>query len=133
MLFVSICTFLAYKQLYPLYTAQEVIITYGIHPFDICSKNPDLWHFLKISYIFIFIFSQFIISYFIYSRILLIFHFLKNKFKKNLKDSTISKNAINSRNTHNSKISFLTQNSSLNLLIGEDIDENKKIYLPESG
>ena len=145
LLFVSICTFFAYKRLYPLYTAQEVIITYGIHPFDICSKNPDLWQFLKISYIFIFIFSQFVISYFLYSRILLIFQFFRKKLNLSSKSSldcktkSNSKNFYNdkskkiSKNTHNSKISFLTQNSSLNLLIGENIDLNKKIYLPESG
>lgn len=102
-----------------MYTAEEVIITYGIHPFDICSRNPDLWDFLKSSYILIFAFSQIIISYFIYSRILLIFQFLKKSLKKNSKD----------------KDSFLTPNfnSRINLLIGLESDTNSKIYLPESG
>ena len=140
LLFVSICSFLVFNRLYPLYTAQEVIITYGIHPFDICSSNPDLWQFLKISYIFIFIFSQFIISYFIYSRILLIIKFFrkkidlsKNKIDYDSKNLLYDKSKTSSKNSLNSKISFLTQNSSLNLLIGEDIETNKKIYLPESG
>ena len=102
-----------------MYTAEEVIITYGIHPFDICSRNPDLWDFLKSSYILIFVFSQIIISYFIYSRILLIFQFFKKSLKKNSKD----------------KDSFLTPNfnSRINLLIGLESDTNSKIYLPESG
>ena len=118
-LFVIAFCFVAYDFFYPLYTAQEVIITYGIHPFDICSKNPDLWEFLKISYIFIFVFSQFVISYFIYSRILLIFQFLKSKFNKNKTDEN----------------SILTPkcNSKINLLIGIDKSTNSKIYLPESG
>ena len=119
LLFVITLCFIAYNFFYPLYTAQEVIITYGIHPFDICSKNPDLWKFFKISYIFIFIFSQFVISYFIYSRILLIFQFLKSKFNKGTKEEN----------------SLLTQNhnSRINLLIGIDKNTNSKIYLPESG
>ena len=109
-LFVIALCFVAYDFFYPLYTAQEVIITYGIHPFDICSKNPDLWKFLKISYIFIFVFSQFVISYFIYSRILLIFQFLKSKFNKNKTDEN----------------SILTPkcNSKINLLIGIDKSTN---------
>ena len=119
LLFVITLCFIAYNFFYPLYTAQEVIITYGIHPFDICSKNPDLWKFFKISYIFVFVFSQFVISYFIYSRILLIFQFLKSKFNKSTKE----------------EISLLTQNynSRINLLIGIDKNTNSKIYLPESG
>ena len=119
LLFVITLCFIAYNFFYPLYTAQEVIITYGIHPFDICSKNPDLWKFFKISYIFVFVFSQFVISYFIYSRILLIFQFLKSKFNKSAKE----------------EISLLTQNynSRINLLIGIDKNTNSKIYLPESG
>ena len=119
LLFVITLCFIAYNFFNPLYTTQEVIITYGIHPFDICSKNPDLWKFFKISYIFVFVFSQFVISYFIYSRILLIFQFLKSKFNKSTKE----------------EISLLTQNynSRINLLIGIDKNTNSKIYLPESG
>ena len=50
-IFLLINSFITFKLFYPIFTAKEVIITYGIHPFDICSKNPDLWKILKISYL----------------------------------------------------------------------------------
>ena len=48
-----------FKTFYPIYISKEIIIPYGIHPFDICSKNPELWLYIKIIYICIFVFSNF--------------------------------------------------------------------------
>lgn len=91
-------------------------------------KYSDIWHNLKKAYIFTFIFSNII-----YSNIL--FSFIYSKYKKftllheshNLKKSQKTKSILNK----NKK----TQNTSekLELLIGYDKQENKKIYLPESG
>ena len=102
---------------YPIYTAKEIIISYGIHPFDICSKNPQLWKHIKITYIFISIFSELILSIFIYNRLILKLKFLKPT-SKNHKQNTHSKN------------NFATD---LNLQIGLDEETNSKVFIPESG
>jgi len=99
---------------YPIYFSKEIIITYGIHPFDICSKNPLLWKYIKIVFIFTYIFSNIIFSIFIYNK------FLFNIFyKKNIKNKNCKKNINNNI-------------SNLNLLIGKDFN-NTNIYIPENG
>ena len=113
-----ISSYLAIKTFYPIFIAKEVIITYGIHPFDICSKNPELWNIIKNTYVFTFIFSNFIISNFLYSRILCKFKFFKPKKKIPKNNSTkIPENF----------------NKNLNLLIGFDEETNSNVYIPESG
>ena len=46
LIFSSIFTF---NLFYPIYTSKEIIIPYGLHPFDICLENPDLWNYIKIT------------------------------------------------------------------------------------
>jgi len=97
------------SKIYPVFIANEVVITYGLKPFDICSQNSELWKFLKFLYIVTFIFSNIVISNFIYKMIF-------SKRINNIKE----------------KIKQLDENE-LNLLIGEDIKTQEKIYLPELG
>ena len=124
-MFLLIFGFINFKIFYPIYTATEVIIPYGIHPFDICSKNPELWKIIKTTYIFTSSLSLFLIGHFIYSRIIL------NVFNKikNLK-SNIRKKFDNSKENQKSK----SKNSqkSLNLKVGKD-ENNNVIFIPESG
>ena len=101
----------------PIYFSNEIIITYGIHPFDICTKNPILWKYIKITFIFTYIFSNIIFSLFLFNR------FFINILKKfnnteNVKNKNLIKNNINSK---------------LNLLVGKDIKTDEKIYIPETG
>ena len=103
---------------YPIYTAKEIIISYGIHPFDICTKNPQLWKQIKVIYVFISIFSELMISIFLYNRLILKLKFLKKSTSKNHKQTTHSKN------------NFATD---LNLQIGLDEETNSKVFIPESG
>ena len=122
MLFFIFSAISTIKIFYPIYLAQEIIIPYGITPFDICSKNPDLWQYIKNIYIIVFIFSNFLISNFIYSRIYNFTKFFKYKKSTSIlikkeKSKTHSKNFANS----------------LNLLIGSDEITNSNIYVPESG
>lgn len=119
----SIILFHVFK---PIYTANELIISYGIHPFDICSKNPQLWKYIKTTFIFTSIFSNFLIGYFIYNR------FLFNLYSllKNLKSNTNSKKQSNLTVTNHSK-NF--QKNSLSLKIGQKLYSNKIIYIPENG
>ena len=37
-----------YLILQPIFQAQELIITYGLKPFDICESNVKLWQYIKI-------------------------------------------------------------------------------------
>ena len=101
---------------HPIFTAKELIISYGIHPFDICSKNPDLWKIIKISYIICFCFSSFILSHFIYHRILIKFSFFQNNEK-----TCIPKTCPSIKTPHH-----------LQLLIGKDLSGHE-IHIPEIG
>lgn len=66
---------------YPIYTSNNVIISFALHPFNICEKYPDFWLKLKLIYILITFASSLIIINLIYSSI-----FTKKKIKK----STVS-------------------------------------------
>ena len=103
--------FCAWQIFLPIYNAEEIIISYGLRPFDICYDNPILWKYIKISFIFFYIFSNLIIINTIISRF--------NLFEKCY--------------TEDVKPIRQTDNSSLQLLIGKDNSTNKKIYIPESG
>ncbi len=113
---------ITFKFFYPIYLAKEVIIPYGIHPFDICSKNPELWQIIKFVYLITFIFSNFILSNFIYVRLISKFTKLFACFKSNTCRS--------SQELKNHSKNFI---NSLCLLIGFDESSNKNIYIPETG
>lgn len=107
-----------YNLFYPIYSSNEIIITYGLHPFDICTKNPELWYLIKIIFIFTFIISNIVISNFIFVRIIykiLNKFFVKNHSKKIVKEKL-----------HNPKTSDLF------LIIGRTQD-NKLVSVSESG
>ena len=82
----SILSFLIiFKIFFSVFTANEIIITYGIHPFNICEKNLKLWIFFKFAFVFTYIFSNFIIFYFMFSKI---FHTSKKKsHRKTIKNN----------------------------------------------
>lgn len=119
MIFISIPTI---KFFYPIYTSTEVIIPYGLHPFDICSANPELWNAIKLLYIFTFIFSNFVISRFIYIRII---QKVLSLFSKKMKNTSLLSEDYK---THSQN--FV---NSLYLKIGLDEKTNTEIYIPESG
>ena len=116
-MFSLVLIFFTFNFFYPIFTAKEVIISYGIHPFDICSKNPELWKILKISYLICFLFSTFVYGHLIYSRIFARFPFFNSK--KVSMSSDISNYIPKSK-------------QDLSLLIGEDFNGNK-VYIPEKG
>lgn len=119
LIFLIMISFCSYQFFLPLYQAKEVIISFGLHPSDICYDNPLIWKYLKISFLFFYIFSNFIIINSLISR----FHI----FEKN---GGLSKTATDSENNHNSS---QQSKNYLQLLIGLDISTNTKLYLPESG
>ncbi len=99
-----------------IFTAKEIIITYGIHPFDICSQNPKLWKTIKMLYPFCFICSNLILGHFIYYRILLKIPFFQTKIHYEKKEFHMPPNPKNN----------------LTLFIGKDPSQHN-IYIPESG
>ena len=119
-----------FKIFYPIYIAKEVIISYGIHPFDICEKNLELWNFIKLSYIFVALFSNFLIGHFIYIKIFdNIFTITKKLIYKvsNFKNDNHFKS---NQNTHPKKSNNFSD--SLYLRIGE-LQNSQEVYIPESG
>ena len=107
-----------YNLFYPIYSSNEIIITYGLHPFDICTKNPELWYLIKIIFIFTFIISNIVISNFIFVRIIykiLNKFFIKNHSKKIVKEKLHS-----------------PKTSDLSLIIGRTQDD-KLVSVSESG
>lgn len=97
---------------YPIFISDEIIITYGVHPFNICLKNPLLWKYIKIVFIFTYVFSNFIFSNFILNQFLVKFFVKKDKKSSGSKvlESNLSK---------------------LNLLIGKF--NNEDVFIPEKG
>ena len=100
------CTTVFVNILKPIFIAEEVIITYGIKPFDICSKNAELWKYIKIIYMITFLTSNLICSNLLYNKI---------PTKKKKKQNEIE------------------NDNELKLLIGYNRKTEEKVYLPKSG
>lgn len=155
-IFSCIYCFFGYKFFSSIIYANSVIIPYGIHPFDICIKNPDLWKYIKVTFIFTYIFSSFVISNSIY-RILCtalkrliqaiknlfytickasIFSVLANIFIKifNLIFTTkrLKKDKYTFFNSDNTKPYSVSKRKPLQLFVGNIISSNNPVYLPET-
>ena len=100
------CTTVFVNILKPIFIAEEVIITYGVKPFDICSKNAELWKYIKIIYMITFLTSNLICSNLLYNKI---------PTKKKKKQNEIE------------------NDNELKLLIGYNRKTEEKVYLPKSG
>ena len=131
-LFSLLYCYLGYKVFSDILYANSVIITYGIHPFDICVKNPDLWKYIKIAFVISYLFSSIIISNFIY--------FISEKLVKKLIDTfkNISEklNILKKKKREKSqKVSLSSsffvdkKNEDLKLFIGNSFEDKSTIYL----
>lgn len=109
MVFLSISITIFSKILKPVFTAKEIIIEYGLEPFDMVKESPQAWEIIKKVYMLTFLFSNIIYANFIYSKII----FSSSKKIK--------------------KEKYEIKTDKLNLLIGNDEKTGKNIYLPESG
>ena len=114
LIFLLIFSVIYYHIFLPIYLSSEIIIPYGLNPFDICSQNPKLWNLIKLLFIISFIISNLVISHFIFYRFLRKFFISNNKSQL----EEFNKLSIN--------------NSNLNLLVGKNSD-NLDVYVPESG
>lgn len=105
---------------YPIYTSNNIIITFAVHPFNICQKYPDVWNTLKISFIPISITSSLICINLIYSYIFTKKN-LYSKSKKPLSDLSL----FIANDTYNQPI-FLPESSLYqNILITGTIGSGK--------
>ena len=102
-----------------LFLADSIIITFSVHPFDLCKKYPDFWNTFKKIYIIVSIISSLILSNYLLIK-------LKNIkfFKIFFKSEHISKAAVD-------KNINLKENQ-LNLLVGTD-ENNNNVYIPHKG
>ena len=96
---------------YPVFISDNIIISFAVHPFDICNKYPNGWILIKNLYVLSLFFSNLIIANVIYS-------FL---FKK----SPVVSSKINN------EYSF-TPDNNLNLKIGLALDDSP-VFLPLKG
>lgn len=92
-----------------IFYSNNILIDFAIHPFNICEKYPDLWSFIKITYIIFSIFNVIIVSNYIYS---LFF--------------------CNYKKTNNNPVAFNTLDSDLNILAGND-EKNAPVFITEKG
>ena len=119
-LFCFICLLIsslfAFFTFLPIFTSSEVIIPYAINPFDICSKNPVLWKYIKIAFVFTYLFSNFILSNLFFNR------FFKKFISKKLEINKTPNILVKKH-----------KNSDLKLLIGQDLKNKENIYVQESG
>ncbi len=92
-IFSIIYCFIGYTLFSDIFYSNNVIITYGINPFNICTENPELWRYIKIIFFLTYIFSSFIISnafyhifFIIINKIKYIFNYLYSNIFKNFFD-----------------------------------------------
>ena len=78
------------KTFTPIFTADTVIIAYGLTPVDVCQESPELWDIIKKCYILFLLSTALILSNIIYIKLSL---FKKNKSDK--KPSELEFNGIN--------------------------------------
>ena len=93
----------------PLYKSKNVIIEYGIEPVNISKQFPKEWRIVKHIYMITFIISNTIYANYLYIKI-----FKNGKTKKE-------------------REKYIIKTEKLNLLIGNDEETGKNIYIPESG
>lgn len=121
MFFLCLVGYLVFS---PLYYQKQVIIDYGIHPFDICIEQPIIWKYCKYWFIFTYIFASFFISNSIY---LFFLKILSNIFPTTQIQNHKKKKA--------KKVYSLIEPKStiknLELLIGQNEKTKEFIYLPE--
>ncbi len=110
LIYLNLSYLFMHKILNPVFTSNNIIITYSLEPFNIVSKYPIVWKYIKNIYVATFIFSNIIYGNFIYTKF-----FFKNKNKKIEKEK------------------YKIKTDKLNLLIGNNEKTGKNIYLSEAG
>lgn len=112
------------------------MISYGIHPFNICEKNPDLWYLIKISFAITYVFSSIILSNLFYQFFLIPpVSFLHRLFSKELFRYFLG--LLKNKRCKSSILNIAPDSSRfssvepLKLYIGETFSSKQPIYLSE--
>lgn len=106
-LFLVVCLTLILFLFKPIFYAENLIFPYSVTPFDLCTRTPTLWKYIKLSYLFTFSFSVTLVSNSLFSSIFKFQFVSKPKIKK-----------INLNNLH--------------LLIGKSAENNTPVYITET-
>ena len=123
--------YVGYQIFLPLYQSEHIIVDYGLHPFDICMKQPVIWKYVKVWFIVTFVFASYFFSNLFYRFLSKILSFIpfsnsitntsqKEKRRKEHKNKTNSYSFINS-----------IRPQTLELLVGQNEKTKEFIYLPE--
>lgn len=112
-LLVLVFCYIGFHKFSPIFYADSIIIDYGIHSFDICLVNPKLWFYLKIGFIFTYIFSSIFI--------------IKSLFRILFPPKKYKKTSLKSKKIPNY---FFNNSHKLQLLVGIS-KENNNIILPD--
>lgn len=126
LIFILIFFIIGFILFYPIYKLDSVYISYGLFPYDICKKQPELWLFIKIIFIISNLINLIIFSNLIYSK-----YFFNNK------SNNLFNNKFNDFFNTNYSLIHTVENNNINknnlqLLIGKDINNNN-ILIPEKG
>lgn len=95
----------------PIFLANEVIIDFGLNPYDICQDNPLLWNLIKKVYVITYIYCNLIVNSILYK---------------------YCKIVVSKKNKENNKRKFINK-SDIKLLIGYDKVTKSNVYIPEQG
>ena len=110
---ISLAIFIVVLNIFkPIFATETLIFPYAIHPFDIAKTYPKLWLYLKIIYSVNLLFTIFIIL----NTISKTFHF----HKKSISSKTAPVNEVSLKN-------------SFNVLIGNNSDTKKEVFISEKG
>jgi len=91
---------------YPIFTSNNITISFAVHPFNICNKHPQFWYYFKIIYTIFLITSSCSLAY------ILIKYFLHLNANKIIPDNK-------------------NDPTNLNLKIGYSKLQSRDIFLPE--
>lgn len=67
--FLTLIFLIAFTLFHNIYTSNSIIISFAVHPFNICERYPKAWFYIKIIYIFSLSISSIICINIIYSYI----------------------------------------------------------------
>jgi len=105
-IFIIIIAFLNFLFFYDIYISDNIIISFAVHPFNICKRFPNSWLYIKILYIPVTFISSLICINTLYSSI-----FSKTKIIK--------------------KVFTKPKNSDLYLKVFNEVNQN--LLIPEAG
>ena len=98
--------------IFPVFSADTIVIPYSINQFDICKEAPKAWTYIKIAYVFLHFFSAIIIANSIYNL------FVKNHTVKKANKAPIENDS---------------SPDGISLYLGNSSITGEKFYIPEKG